>query len=752
MRIKSRAKSAKHAKKMERLSLSHGEHRGKNSGILFSVPLCFRERYSSDRESPSHKHVGQWRGLPAIVSTHAMHAAASIAFLAMSLPFIAHADPPLLVTVPTPLKIVVNESGGLDIQSETGKALGACRPYLASRPVGDRAWQEETSTYKVISQDAGKLELEAQFAKFTCTVTLRRDASGRWEFSGRLDSTTRQPMELARFHYLDGLVTDRAMNLLSMRRFELRGGIIKPSDKLLSPKAVCEAGWGKSVYWPRLADPIHSQTDIGISGDTGMLASDWNSPGFFFGFAGPGSAFGELGIRTEREKTSFFAAVLLDAVRIEPKGARLLESAILSYGDPQDELRHWAVVCRDVLGPPRVRPPLVGYCSWYQKYQSVEPVDIRRAIDTFASYEAPAGGRTIQIDDGFQVCPGDWSGRGEWKTELKKLPGEIAGKGFIPGIWIAPTAIHSGHPIVKEHPDWLQRDAKGGFCIRFHNWGETYFLEPDHPGARKFIVDTLRQLRADGWRYFKIDFAYTVSSDRVKWEPHKTTYETLRDQWRLFREALGEDALINSCVGGIWRYSLGSVDVSRIGGDIGGNMGVLQQNLSEMMWRSHVNGLWFQADPDAFYMRNQHSKLNFEQSHLLTSTQGILGTAFLTSDFGDQWSPAAAGVVRSYWNKTGPRVPLAQHLILRADGLPSAISVAYGKGEYAVGIYNWSRNGGDVSVSLKDLRLPVGGDYSAALSSIGNETVALTSGILTVFKQPGESLRIIGLRSKTTHL
>ena len=676
---------------------------------------------------------------------------ASIALAVLPMPFIAHGDFPMLLTVaPKPLKVAVTEAGGLDIQAEPGKVVTACRPYLASRTVGAQGWEEETSTYKVLSRDAGKLVLEAQFAKFKGTVTLRSDASGRWELSGRLDSTARQPMELARFHYLDGLVADPALNLLSMRQFELRGGLISSSGKLRSPKATCEAEWGKSVYWPRLAEPIHSQADIGISGDTGMLAPDWNSPGFFLGFTGPGSAFGELGIRTAREKASFFAAVLLDAVRIEPGASRGLENAIFSYGDPQDELRHWAIVCRDILGPARVGPPLVGYCSWYQKYKGVQPADIRRAIDAFASYEAPPGGRTIQIDDGFQVSPGDWSGRGEWKTELKKLPGEISGKGFIPGIWVAPTAIQSSHPIVKEHPEWLQRDGKGGYCIRFHNWGETYFLEPDHPGARKFIVDTLRQLRADGWRYFKIDFAYTVSSDRVKWDPHKTTYESLRDQWRLFREALGEDALINSCIGGIWRYSLGSVDVSRIGGDIGGNIGVLQRNLSEMMWRSHVNGLWFQADPDAFYMRSEHSKLNFEQSHLLTATQGLLGTAFLTSDFGDHWSPAASGGVRRYWTKTGPRVPLTQHLVLQAGGLPSAISVAYGKGEYAVGIYNWSREAGDVSVSLNDLRLPHG-NYSAALSSVGNETVALANGVLTILKQPGESLRIVGLRSETTH-
>jgi hypothetical protein len=438
----------------------------------------------------------------------------------------------LVTAAAVPLNITVTGSGGLVIAAGPGKALNECRPYLASRPVGARAWQEESSAYKIVSQGAKQIVLEAPFAHFKATVILQRDAAGRYEFSGRLDSTAQEPMELARFHYLDGLVADPAMNLLSMRQFEMPGRIVKPSEKLESPRKACEGQWGSwGVHWPRLADPLHDQPDVAISGDTGMLAADWNTPGFFVGFTGPGSAFGELGIRTARKETSFFAAVLLDAVRLEPGASRLLENAVVAFGDSQDELRHWAATCRDALGPARVRPPLVGYCSWYQAGGGVQPADIRRAIRTFASYETPPGGRTIQIDDGFQVSPGDWSGRGEWKTELDKLPKEMIQAGFIPGIWVVPSAIHASHPMIKEHPEWFQRDAQGAFCVSFGNWGtRTYFLEPDHPGARAFILETLRKLRAAGWRYFKIDYAYAVSSDRVKYDPHKSTYESLRDQ------------------------------------------------------------------------------------------------------------------------------------------------------------------------------------------------------------------------------
>jgi hypothetical protein len=661
----------------------------------------------------------------------------------------------LLVTVPpVPLKFSVNTTGGLEVAAGVGRVLKDCRAYLASRPVGVSNWTEESVVYRVVSARDNRLELVAEFAWFTVTVTLVRDRAGRWEFSGGIKATGTQPMELARFHYLDGLVADSAMNLLSLRQFELPGRIVEPDAKLPPPRIACQKGWG-GVYWPRLSEPVHDQANVAISGDAGMLSPGWNEPGFFLGFTGPGSAFGELGLRTAREKTSFFLAVLLDAVRVEPGTSRVLENAVLSFGDPQDELRHWAVKCAEVLGPARLCPPLVGYCSWYQKGQGVQPADIRRALRSFASYEAPSGGRTIQIDDGFQVCPGDWSGRGEWKMELAALPGEISAAGFIPGLWVAPTAIHASHPIVREHPEWLQRDVRGDFCVRFHNWrsfngwtnAETYFLEPDHPGARQFMREELQRLRAAGWRYFKLDFAYTVSSDRVKYDPHKTTYESLRDQWRLFREALGEDALINSCNGGMWRYTIGVVEISRLGGDIGGSMKHLRRNLAEMMLRSHVNGLWYQADPDVFYLRREHSQLNFEQSHLLTGTQGLLGTALLTSDFADQWDAPAEAVARRYWNAAGPRVPRAQHLALQPDGLPAALVVARGGGQYAVGLYNWNAEARDVSIGLKELHLPKNARYAVTPGGSGGERIALANGRLVVYLQPGESLRILNLQA-----
>lgn len=633
---------------------------------------------------------------------------ACLAFLAALLLPAGARDTGLLATTPnSPLTWRLNGAGELEITAAAAHNLTNCRPYLASRLSGTSEWQEERPAYRFVGRRDRETLLEAHFTRAKALVRMTTDPAGRLHFRAELQPTSAEPIEIARFHYLDGLAGDASPRLLSMRHYELPGRIVGHDDALPAP---LHSTWG----WRRLDEPIHRRKNTAISGDAGVLAADWNTPGFFFGFTGPCSAFGEIGIRTREARTPFFLAVLLDAARLDPGKPRVLEEAVVSFGDPQDELRHWISLCRDRLGPARVKPPVAGYCSWYQRGQNVQPADIRRALDGFSAMPRPPGGHVIQIDDGYQVMPGEWSGRGEWKDELDKLPAEIRARGFIPGIWIAPTAIHETHPVVREHPEWLQRDAAGNPCIVFHNWkhfngrtdGKTYFLEPDHPGARAFMTDTLRSLRKKGWDYFKIDFAYTVSSARVKHDPTKTTCESLRDQWRLFRDALGEDAIINACSGGIWRYHIGTADISRIGGDIGGNIRTLRRNLSEMMLRCHANGVWFQADPDVFYMRREKSDLTPEQSRLLTGTQGLLGTAFLTSDFADQWSPESRAFVGRYWNASGPRVPAMLRLSLRPDGLPAAVASACDGGKYTVGLYNWDDNAADISLPLSALGIP----------------------------------------------
>lgn len=205
----------------------------------------------------------------------------------------------LEVKAPTPLKALFSPTGTVEIASKRGDSLKHCRPYLASRIAGTSTWKEEYSIYQKVSETPQKLVIEAIFTCARATVHIECNDVGRIQISGSLEATSREALEIARFHYLDGELPTADTCLLSMRHYELPGRIIKADDALKAPLL---SNWG----WQRLDDPIHACSNIGISGDSGAYGKDWNSDGFFMGFTGPGSAFGEIGIRTRQKAPAFF--------------------------------------------------------------------------------------------------------------------------------------------------------------------------------------------------------------------------------------------------------------------------------------------------------------------------------------------------------------------------------------------------------------------------------------------------------------
>ena len=60
--------------------------------------------------------------------------------------------------------------------------------------------------------------------------------------------------------------------------------------------------------------------------------------------------------------------------------------------------------------------------------------------------------------------------------------------GSLPGTYLVPTALHESNPLVKHHPEWLQRLPNGEFAVHFANWGgKTYFMEIDRPEVKDFM-------------------------------------------------------------------------------------------------------------------------------------------------------------------------------------------------------------------------------------------------------------------------
>ena len=200
------------------------------------------------------------------------------------------------------------------------------------------------------------------------------------------------------------------------------------------------------------------------------------------------------------------------------------------------------------------------------------------------------------------------------------------------------------------------------------------------------------------------------------------------------------DTILCACIGEMGRYALGHADTARLGGDIGGDWATLGRNLMEFLPRLCTNGLWWNGDPDVFYMRSTNSGLSPEESWVLTGTIGLIGGVFLTSDFASQWEGEAARRVRYFWNSAGPHRPADQQGVYAA-GVVEALRVTDADGSHRVGLYNWADEARTVSVPLAALRLR--GPVRVLGSFPETPPVRIIDGTFVCENQPPHSVRVV---------
>lgn len=509
-------------------------------------------------------------------------------------------------------------------------------------------------------------------------------------------------------------------------------------------------GWG--VQWVMPDDVVWDEPDWVLSTDVGGMFERNGRAGWLGGFIGPGGAFGEVGSRS-RGAPAFFLSSLMDGILLAPGERRQGESALLLFAPAGEAMHIWAQAVA-ALTPPRLKfPPLSGWCSWYQLGANVTEQDVQRAIHSFAAIKEDAPVDLMQIDAGYARANGDVQANAKFPSGMKSLADSIKQAGIKAGLWLAPLMVNDRVPLWAEQRALFQLQPDGDAAISFASHGiagvegRIYLLDPTHPQALALVREQIRTAVHEwGYDYLKIDFTYALSRAAAFHDSRQTHFQMHRNLYRVIREAAGDDIYVMGCVGDAARYLVGLVDAARIGGDQPSNWPAARACLTESMTRQAVHGVWFQNDPDVFYLRKEKSKLSFEESRLITIVTAFLGGLTLTSDFADQWDAAR----RDVFSRIVPVCATGAQLISPLKrGEQEVLFVRHDSGDGAwttVATLNWSDAPAACDIALIDIALDAQTDYHA-FECVEGRHAGQVRGRWKTPEQPAHSARVWMLRT-----
>ena len=217
----------------------------------------------------------------------------------------------------------------------------------------------------------------------------------------------------------------------------------------------------------------------------------------------------------------------------------------VGYGEEMTVFARYAELLGERLGkapgrsaPHEVKPSPRVWCSWYSLYTAIDESILERTFDALGDLPFDA----LQVDDGWQVEIGDWSPNEKFPSGMEALASKIRASGRTPGLWLAPLLVVPSSNLFRQNPAWLLRDADGKLVSAGFNWGEQlYALDTTHPAVLDWLAALMRQVRAWGFDYLKLDFLYAgaLPGKRHIDTSRETAY---RQGLKVIREAMGVDA------------------------------------------------------------------------------------------------------------------------------------------------------------------------------------------------------------------
>lgn len=307
-------------------------------------------------------------------------------------------------------------------------------------------------------------------------------------------------------------------------------------------------------------------------------------------------------------------------------------------------------------------PKRMGWTSWYNYYEKINEGILHHTLQANAILTRPMD--IIQIDDGYQSAVGDWLSVDPIKFPrgMKVVADEILAQGSIAGLWLAPFVAQKESQLVKDHPEWILKDASGQFELAGYGWGFNYCLDLENQEVKAYLRHCFDVVLNEwGYGLVKLDFLYAAALGH---HPTKTRGQRMAEAMDFLRSCV-KDKLILGC-GVPLGSAFGMVEYCRIGPDISLDWDgpwyyqlIHRERVStknailNTIGRRHLDHRAFLNDPDVFLLRYDNITLSRAQKSVLAQVNRIFGSLLFTSDLILEYDQAQ----RKQWENTAALSP-----------------------------------------------------------------------------------------------
>ncbi len=254
------------------------------------------------------------------------------------------------------------------------------------------------------------------------------------------------------------------------------------------------------------------------------------------------------------------------------------------------------------------------YCTWYYYERTVTMEDVRINLQKIKEKNLPF--TVFQIDDGWEILPGEWLPADKFPSDMKAVADEIKAYGLTAGIWTCPFVAHEQSSVWKAHPDWILRDTSGNPSIYNVNGTDHFIFDITIEETWNYFEELYRHLTFDwGYTYHKLDFtrAPVIAENAVFANQNLTIIECYRSAVKAIRRGMGDESFFLMC-GGLYDPLIGIVDAQRAGSDVlsmwsktvNKNGKTLPYTVKQSLLRYYMNNWWYN-DPDALVIRKNET-------------------------------------------------------------------------------------------------------------------------------------------------